>query len=104
LLSEIVEFSLYFGKDSCYVVLLEQINLLGTLNNYSTNLLCHVDSDQGTNPMQAVSNFSVGNEVNIIAAPRESSLFSSSLSDLFSRKCKFSLQNCMLRFLVKIVG
>ncbi|PNX82754.1 protein MEI2-like 4-like [Trifolium pratense] len=48
------------------------------------------DSDQGTKPIQAVSNFSDGNEVNIIAPPRESSLFSSSLSDLFSRKLRLS--------------
>ncbi|GAU14119.1 hypothetical protein TSUD_169440 [Trifolium subterraneum] len=38
------------------------------------------DSDQGTKPMQAVSKFSDGNEVNIIAAPCESSLFSMRLS------------------------
>ncbi|PNX59386.1 protein MEI2-like 4-like, partial [Trifolium pratense] len=59
------------------------------------NLLCHVDSDQGTKPIQAVSNFSDGNEVNIIAPPRESSLFSSSLSDLFSRKLRLSGNNAL---------
>jgi hypothetical protein len=51
--------------------------------------MTHVGFDQGIKPMQAVSNFSDSNEVNLIAAWHESSLFSSSPSDLFSRKRKF---------------
>ncbi|GAU47789.1 hypothetical protein TSUD_12740 [Trifolium subterraneum] len=51
--------------------------------------------DQGTKPIQAVSNFSDGNEVNIIAAPREISIFSSSLSDLFRRKLRLSTNNAL---------
>lgn len=63
-------------------------------SNHSLTSLCHVDSDQGVKPslsVQAVSNFSDSSEVNIIDTQHESSLFSSSLSELFSRKCKFSL-------------
>jgi hypothetical protein len=67
-------------------------------SNYSLTLLCHVDSDQGIKP------FEDSKEDDIVASRHESSLFSSSLSDLFSKKCEFSLQNCMLKFTVKIVG
>jgi len=66
--------------------------------------MTHVGSDQVIKPMQAVSNFLDSDEANIITARHESSLFSSSLSDLFSRKHKFSLQNCMLKFLMKTIG
>ncbi|CAJ2649042.1 unnamed protein product [Trifolium pratense] len=54
------------------------------------------DSDQGTKPIQAVSNFSYGSEVNnIMVAPRESSHFSTSLPDLFSRKLRLSGNNAL---------
>jgi len=66
--------------------------------NYFLTLLCHVDSDQGIKP------FEDSKEDDIIVSRHESSLFSSSLSDLFSKKCEFSLRNCMLKILVKIVG
>ena len=67
-------------------------------SSYSLTLLCHVDSDKGIKP------FEDSKEDDITVSRHESNLFSSSLSDLFSKKCMFSLQNCMLKFIVKIVG
>ncbi|KAK7340793.1 hypothetical protein VNO77_21506 [Canavalia gladiata] len=64
----------------------------------SDNLPKCYDFDQGIKPslnVQAVSNFSDSGEVNIIANRYESSLFSSSLSELFSRKLSLSANNAI---------
>ncbi|KAK7295611.1 hypothetical protein RJT34_18522 [Clitoria ternatea] len=64
----------------------------------SDNLLkCH-DFNQGTKPglnVQTASNLSDGREVNIISTKHESSLFSSSLSELFSKKLRLSETNAL---------
>ena len=65
----------------------------GTFNQFLT-FLCCVDFDQGIKTslnVQSLSHLSDSSKVNVVATQHESSLFSSSLSELFSRKCKFSL-------------
>jgi hypothetical protein len=58
----------------------------------SFTLLRPVDNDTGTGTslnVQPTSYFAEVGKVNAMATQHENSLFSSSLSELFSRKCKF---------------
>ena len=50
---------------------------------------------QSSTKAEAASYFVEGGKFNVMGSQYESSLFSSSLSELFSRKCKFS-PNCLL--------
>lgn len=69
-------------------------------SNYSLTLPCHLDSDQRIKPnlnVQEASDSSDSHEVDIIATQYERNLFSSSLSELFTKKCKFYLFLLMWR-------
>ncbi|KAI4336517.1 hypothetical protein L6164_015034 [Bauhinia variegata] len=71
---------------------------LGTDNTSSHSLtsLSHVDSDQGTRcslNTQPTTKFWESNKVDLNGTQYESSLFSSSLSELFSRKLRLSANN-----------
>ncbi|TKY64962.1 MEI2 4 [Spatholobus suberectus] len=64
----------------------------------SDNLPKCYDFDQGIKTsmnVQALSNLSDSGKVNIVATQHESSLFSSSLSELFSRKLRLSANNVL---------